>query len=75
MKKNNRIFEFITKNSRPLSSIGYFILLMVIFFIGAPEVMSRPNLHQSVFIMLPIIVFMVVPLVFVVIPTTGEYEN
>ena len=72
MKKNNKIYGFMANNSRPLSSIGYFVLLMVIFFIGAPEVMIKVNLHQSVFIMLPIIVFMVVPLVFVV--TAGEID-
>ena len=71
MKKNwfNNIFS---DNSRALSSFGYFVLLMAIFVIAAPEVMTKPNLHQSVFTMLPILMFLVIPLVFVV--TTGEID-
>ena len=60
------------RNSRALSSFGYFLLLMAIFVIGAPEVMTKINLHRSVFTMLPIIIFMVIPLVFVV--TAGEID-
>ena len=71
MKKNS-FKNIFSENSRALSSFGYFILLMAIFIIGAPEVMMKVNLHRSVFTMLPIIIFMVIPLVFVV--TAGEID-
>ena len=71
MKKNS-FKNIFSENSRALSSFGYFLLLMAIFIIGAPEVMMKINLHRSVFTMLPIIVFMVIPLVFVV--TAGEID-
>lgn len=71
MKKNS-FKNIFSENSRALSSFGYFLLLMAIFIIGAPEVMMKINLHRSVFTMLPIIIFMVIPLVFVV--TAGEID-
>ena len=64
--------RFFHKNGRALGSMGYFLLLMLVFFIGAPEVWSRPNLHQSVFVMMPTLIFMVIPLVFLV--TSGEID-
>ena len=64
--KENTFKNLIGKNGRALGSLGYFIILMLVFLIGAPEVMMRPNLHQSVFVMLPVIMFMVIPLVFLV---------
>ena len=72
MQKNNYLKEYLAHNSRALSSIGYFLILIIFFFIGAPDVMTRLNLHQSVFTMLPILIFIVLPLVFVV--TTGEID-
>ena len=70
--KENTFKNLIGKNGRALGSLGYFIILMLVFLIGAPEVMMRPNLHQSVFVMLPVIMFMVIPLVFLV--TAGEID-
>ena len=52
--------------------MGYFIILMLIFLIGAPEAWLRPNLHQSVFVMMPTLLFLVVPLVFLV--ASGEID-
>ena len=60
------------KNGRALGSMGYFILLMLVFFIGAPEAWMRINLHQSVFVMLPTLIFLVIPLVFLV--ASGEID-
>ena len=71
MKKNS-FKNIFSDNSRALSSFGYFLLLMAIFVIGAPEVMVKINLHRSVFTMLPVIIFLVIPLVFVV--TAGEID-
>jgi len=52
--------------------MGYFIILMLIFLIGAPEAWLRPNLHQSVFVMMPTLIFLVIPLVFLV--ASGEID-
>ena len=62
MQKNNYFKEYLTRNSRALSSIVYFLILIIFFFIGAPDVMVRLNLHQSVFTMLPILIFIVLPI-------------
>ena len=45
---------------------------MAIFFIGAPEAWVRPNLHQSVFVMMPTLIFLTIPLVFLV--ASGEID-
>ena len=64
--------KFFHNNGRALGSMGYFIILMLIFLIGAPEAWLRPNLHQSVFVMMPTLLFLVVPLVFLV--ASGEID-
>ena len=40
--KENTFKSLIGKNGRALGSLGYFLILMGVFFIGAPEVMMRP---------------------------------
>ena len=71
--KNNSAFKkYFHKNGRAMGSMGYFLLLMIVFLIGAPEAWIRPNLHQSVFVMMPTLLFMVIPLVFLV--TSGEID-
>ena len=71
---NNKSFitNMFHKNGRALGSIGYFTLLMAIFLIGAPEAWIRPNLHQSVFVMMPTLIFLTIPLVFLV--ASGEID-
>ena len=70
---NNSAFKkYFDKNGRAMGSMGYFLLLMIVFLIGAPEAWIRPNLHQSVFVMMPTLLFMVIPLVFLV--TSGEID-
>ena len=64
--------KFFHNNGRALGSMGYFIILMLIFLIGAPEAWLRPNLHQSVFVMMPTLLFLVIPLVFLV--ASGEID-
>ena len=70
--ENTYMKKFLHNNGRALGSMGYFILLMLVFLIGAPEVWLRPNLHQSVFVMMPTLLFMVIPLVFLV--ASGEID-
>ena len=64
--------KYFHKNGRAMGSMGYFLILMLVFLIGAPEAWIRPNLHQSVFVMMPTLIFMVIPLVFLV--TSGEID-
>ena len=71
-KEQTFLNNFFHKNGRALGSMGYFILLMLIFLIGAPEAWLRPNLHQSVFVMMPTLIFLVIPLVFLV--ASGEID-
>ena len=71
-KDKSFIGNIFHKNGRPLGSMGYFILLMLVFLIGAPEAWMRPNLHQSVFVMMPTLIFLVIPLVFLV--ASGEID-
>ena len=70
--EKSKFSNFLHNNGRALGSMGYFILLMLIFLIGAPEAWLRPNLHQSVFVMMPTLLFLVVPLVFLV--ASGEID-
>ena len=69
---NSYLSNYFHRNGRALGSIGYFVLLMVIFLIGAPEAWIRPNLHQSVFVMMPTLIFLTIPLVFLV--ASGEID-
>ena len=72
MKKKTGLISYLSDNSRPLSSFFYFALIMTIFFAAAPEVFFAPKFHQAVMTTLPIIIFLVIPLVFVV--TMGEID-
>ena len=76
-KEKSMIGNIFHKNGRALGSMGYFVLLMLVFLIGAPEAWMRPNLHQSVFVMLPTLIFLVIPLVFLVasVPLSQIYSS
>ncbi len=66
-------FRRILANNRP--AIGSFLVavaMLVIFFVGDPNVFSQWNVYRAVLIGLPVVVFVVVPLVFVV--TVGEID-
>ena len=66
------LISYLSDNSRPLSSFFYFALIMTIFFAAAPEVFFAAKFHQAVMTALPIIIFLVIPLVFIV--TMGEID-
>ena len=72
MNKDFTIASFISENSRPLSSLFYFTLIMTIFCAASPEVFFATKFHQAVLTVYPIIIFLVIPLVFVV--TMGEID-
>ena len=71
-KERSFVGNMFHKNGRALGIMGYFALLMLVFLIGAPEAWMRPNLHQSVFVMLPTLIFLTIPLVFLV--ASGEID-
>ena len=72
MQKKTGLVSYLSDNSRPLSSFFYFALIMTIFFAAAPEVFFAAKFHQAVMITLPIIIFLEIPLVFIV--TMGEID-
>ena len=72
MQNKTGLVSYLSDNSRPLSSFFYFALIMTIFFAAAPEVFFAAKFHQAVMTTLPIIIFLVIPLVFIV--TMGEID-
>lgn len=64
--------SFIRKYSRPLSAAGFFLVLMIIFLALNPQVFLNPLVYAAVFQSLPVTIFLVVPLVFVI--AAGEID-
>jgi simple sugar transport system permease protein len=64
--------RFVLNNRAALGTLGVFVLMMAIFFIANPEVFTTWSLYSSVLTTLPVALFVVVPLVFVV--TAGEID-
>ena len=75
MNKDLTIASFISENSRPLSSLFYFTLIMTIFCAASPEVFFATKFHQAVLTVYPIIIFLVIPLVFVVNATSWNTDS
>ncbi len=63
---------FVFQNRRALSALVIFIVLMGIFTVGNPQVFLNTRTYSAVFLNLPIMLFVVVPLVLVV--TAGEID-
>lgn len=64
--------RFILANRASLGSLAVFILMMAIFVFANPRVFTTWAIYSSVLTTLPVAIFMVVPLVFVV--TSGEID-
>jgi ribose/xylose/arabinose/galactoside ABC-type transport system permease subunit len=64
--------RFLSTNRPALGSFLVFVLMIAIFFFARPEVFSSWNIYRAVLIGLPVVLFVVVPLVFVV--TVGEID-
>jgi simple sugar transport system permease protein len=62
----------ILANRAALGSLAVFVLMLLFFFVANPRVFSTWGLYTSVMTTLPVALFMVVPLVFVV--TAGEID-
>ena len=64
--------RFVIANRASLGSLAVFVLMMAIFIWANPRVFTTWSLYSSVLTTLPVAIFMVVPLVFVV--TAGEID-
>ena len=63
---------FVLDNRAALGTFGVFVMMMVAFLIANPTVFTTWYLYRSVLTTLPVALFVVVPLVFVV--TSGEID-
>ena len=60
MEKKVTLWSYLADNSRPVSSLFYFALIMTIFFASAPQVFFAPKFHQAVLtVILALIPFLV----------------
>lgn len=64
--------RFIDVNRAPLGTFAVFVVMMTVFLAANPRVFSEWNIYRSVLTTLPVALFLVVPLVFVV--TAGEID-
>jgi ribose/xylose/arabinose/galactoside ABC-type transport system permease subunit len=64
--------RWINNNRRALSALTIFVVMLAIFMILSPRVFTNPITYRSIFISLPISLFVVVPLVFIV--ASGEID-
>jgi simple sugar transport system permease protein len=55
-----------------ISALAFFVFMMVVFTIASPEVWLNTQSYGAVFVSLPLYIFLVVPLVFVVV--SGEID-
>jgi len=71
-KEPGSMYKLMIKNRAAMGTLGVFCIMMLVFFIGNPVVFSTWAIYKSVLISLPIVLFLVVPLVFVVV--AGEID-
>lgn len=64
--------RFVRANRPALGALAVAVLMLLIFLAGDPTVFSSWNVYRAVLIGLPVVIFVVVPLVFVV--TVGEID-
>ena len=69
---NHPIPRFVDANRAPLGTFAVFVVMMAVFMAANPHVFSQWNIYRSVLTTLPVALFLVVPLVFVV--TAGEID-
>ena len=64
--------RFVLNNRAALGTLVVFVVMMAIFIVANPQVFLAWPLYSSVLVTLPVALFLVVPLVFVV--TVGEID-
>ncbi len=68
----SRLRRFLIDHRPALGSLLVFIVRIGLFWMGNPEVFSQWTIYRAVLIGLPVVIFVVVPLVYVV--TVGEID-
>ncbi len=66
------VIKWARDNRRVLTSTGFLIVMLIIFTVANTDVFTKFTTYRSVMISLPVSIFVVVPLVFVV--TAGEID-
>jgi simple sugar transport system permease protein len=70
---NSRPFRrFVLTNRAALGTLAVFVVMMAIFIVASPRVFLNWQIYSAVLVTLPVALFLVVPLVFVV--TVGEID-
>jgi simple sugar transport system permease protein len=69
---NDSMRRFVGANRAPLGTLAVFVVMMAVFIVANPRVFSEWSIYRSVLTTLPVALFLVVPLVFVV--TVGEID-
>lgn len=64
--------RFILDNRAALGSLVVFVVMLTFFIVGNPGVFTQWQIYRAVLTTLPIVIFLVVPLVFIV--TVGEID-
>lgn len=64
--------RFVLNNRAALGTLAVFVVMMIVFLVANPRVFTTWQLYSSVLVTLPVALFLVVPLVFVV--TVGEID-
>ncbi|MEC7868324.1 MAG: hypothetical protein VYE00_11860, partial [Candidatus Poribacteria bacterium] len=72
MTSAKSISLFIRRNKACLGTFFFLVIMMVCFLTANPKVFTDPAIYNAVFITLPVVIFLVVPLVFTV--TGGEID-
>jgi simple sugar transport system permease protein len=70
--KRGPIRRFFLLNRAAVGTLAVFVVMMALFFWGNPRVFSDWRIYYSVLTTLPVAIFLVVPLVFIV--TVGEID-
>jgi ribose/xylose/arabinose/galactoside ABC-type transport system permease subunit len=68
----SHVRRFLISNRPALGSLLVFVAMISIFWVGNPAVFSQWSIYRAVLIGLPVVLFVVVPLVFVI--TVGEID-
>ena len=64
--------RFVLQNRASIGTFAVFVVMMALFFVGNPRVFSDYRIYYSVLTTLPVAIFVVVPMVFLV--TVGEID-
>jgi ribose/xylose/arabinose/galactoside ABC-type transport system permease subunit len=64
--------RFVLLNRAAIGTLGFFVVMMLLFLWSNPQVFSDWRIYNSVLTVLPVAIFLVVPMVFIV--TVGEID-